>query len=355
MIDSSSPGEPVRVWRSAAAYTLELDRPQAFNSLDPETVRLMRHQLREAAQDEGCRLVILCGAGEKGFCAGGDIKYMARRMQEQRLGEVLDFLAAEYEMDLTVHRFPKPVVVLAHGVTMGGGIGISAGADAVVATESTRMAMPESRIGFFPDVGATGWLFDKCPPGYPEFLGLTGYEVRGRECVRLGLASHLVPQQDLGALRDRLQSLDPDSLPQDPLQLRNSLYALLDRFSSRHLPQNPELDAWVRDYFAGQHSVQAVRDSLSSCSRKQELCGFVFSEFGSRSPTALALTLLLLRRNERRSLEEVFAADLKAARFMLQHRDFLEGVRARLLDKDNEPRWDPADLEAVDLEGLDLE
>jgi enoyl-CoA hydratase/carnithine racemase len=257
-------------------------------------------------------------------------------------------------MDRAVHRFPKPVVVLAHGVTMGGGIGIAAGADAVVATKSTRMAMPESRIGFFPDVGATGWLFAKCPVGYPEFLGLTGYEVRGGDCVRLGLATHLVGQESLLDLLDRLQQLDPGRLPSDPQALRAFLAGELERFADHEIPAAPDLDAWVREYFAGQQSVQAVRDGLASCSLQQDLCRFVFSEFTSRSPTALVLTLFLLRRNEKRPLEEVFEADLQAARFMLSHHDFLEGVRARLLDKDNDPKWDPAEIEAVDLQGLDL-
>ena len=350
----TEPNHPVRIFRQGASHTLELNRPRAFNSLDPETVHLLHERLREAREDESCRFVIICGAGERGFCAGGDIKHMARRMQEGRLQGVLDFLAAEYAMDHAVHRFPKPVVVLAHGVTMGGGIGIAAGADAVVATKSTRMAMPESRIGFFPDVGATGWLFAKCPPGYPEFLGLTGYELRGSDSVRLGLATHLVEQESLPDMLDRLQQLDPGRLPSDTQALRALLAGELERFADHEIPVAPDLDAWVREYFAGQQSVQAVRDGLASCSLQQDLCRFVFSEFTSRSPTALVLTLFLLRRNEKRPLEEVFEADLQAARFMLSHHDFLEGVRARLLDKDNDPKWDPAEIEAVDLQGLDL-
>jgi enoyl-CoA hydratase/carnithine racemase len=183
---------------------------------------------------------------------------------------------------------------------------------------------------------------------------LTGYEVRGGDCVRLGLATHLVGQESLLDLLDRLQQLDPGRLPSDPQALRAFLAGELERFADHEIPAAPDLDAWVREYFAGQQSVQAVRDGLASCSLQQDLCRFVFSEFTSRSPTALVLTLFLLRRNEKRPLEEVFEADLQAARFMLSHHDFLEGVRARLLDKDNDPKWDPAEIEAVDLQGLDL-
>jgi enoyl-CoA hydratase/carnithine racemase len=242
-----------------------------------------------------------------------------------------------------------PVVVLAQGVCMGGGLGLAAGADFVVADQTTRMSMPESRIGFFPDVGATGWLFDRCPQGYPEFLGLTGYELRGQECTRTGLATHCVQGSSLQALQDRLESLKLKDLPSYSGQVPEMLQEILRSGSSPDRPENPVMDDWVQTYFAGADSVAGVRDSLWSCSRESDLCRFVFSEFAARSPTSLVLTLHLLRRNQGRAMAQVLEADLRAAEFMLSHHDFLEGVRARLLDKDNQPQWLPDRIEDVDL------
>ena len=145
--------------------TIVLNRPEALNSLSYEMITLIRKAVEQAAADETVRLLLFYGIGERGFCAGGDIKAMARDVREGRVERALHFLAEEYALDLAIHRYPKPVVVLADGITMGGGLGLTAGADFVLATERTRMAMPETRIGFFPDVGATGWLFVKCPPG----------------------------------------------------------------------------------------------------------------------------------------------------------------------------------------------
>ena len=157
------------------------------------------------------------------------------------------------------------MVVLAHGITMGGGLGLAAGADCVVATEATRMAMPETRIGFFPDVGGTGWLFTKCPPGYPEYLALTGYELLGAECVRLGLATHLVDSARLPELRQALKDCAGE-LPADKPAAVAHLEQVLAPFTRRDIAPNPDLDAWVAARFAGKRSLQEIMAALNQCS-----------------------------------------------------------------------------------------
>ena len=152
---------------------------------------------------------------------------MTQSVRESPIEKALEFLVDEYALDLIIHRFPKPVVVIADGITMGGGLGLSAGADIVLATERTSTAMPETRIGFFPDVGATGWMFDKCPPGYPEYLGLTGYEMIGAEAVRVGLATHLMPSERLPELIDHLEKYGAD-LPQSRTRAAQSCRRHLD-------------------------------------------------------------------------------------------------------------------------------
>ena len=203
MTDQTEP--PVLVTRSPGLMVLVLNRPRVLNTLNREMIRLLTLGLEEALAAADVRLVVICGAGDRGFCAGGDLKELTRAVQTGAVHLADQFFREEYDLDLMIHQCPKPVVVLAHGITMGGGLGLAAGADFVVATEATRMAMPETRIGFFPDVGGTGWLFTKCPPGYPEYLALTGYELLGAECVRLGLATHLVDSARLPELRQALK------------------------------------------------------------------------------------------------------------------------------------------------------
>lgn len=342
----------VQTQHGQSCLTLRLNRPETLNTLNQDMIRKLHQDLQQAAQDDQRRFVILCGAGARGFCAGGDIKAMAKDVHEGLTDQVLRFLKEEYALDLFIYEMNKPVVLLAQGICMGGGLGLAAGADFVVADETTRMSMPESRIGFFPDVGATGWLFDKCPPGYPEFLGLTGYELRGLECVRTGLASHCVAEGSLLTLQSELESLTLDDFPGDSQQLRSVLQRIIETRAIADRPEKPTMDHWVLTHFSNADSVSAIRDSLQSCSNEHDLCRFVFSEFEARSPTSLALTMKLLRRNQGLTMAEVFEADLRAASFMLDHHDFVEGVRARLLDKDNKPRWSPEEMEDVDLSSI---
>jgi enoyl-CoA hydratase/carnithine racemase len=343
---------PVLVQRRGSLLALVLNRPQVLNSLNLDMIRRLRRALDEALADNVVRLIVLSGAGERGFCAGGDLKGLLWAVQGEAYYRSDEFFREEYALDLLIHQFPKPVVVLADGITMGGGLGLAAGADLVVATERSRLAMPETRIGFFPDVGATGWLFHKCPPGYPEYLALTGYEMVGAEGVRLGLASHLVPSARLGELNEALVQLS-ERLTPDKGEAVQQLRGLLDSFAAEDLPSRPELDAWVAEHFAGQRTLGEIVASLLQCSLELKVCTEVFQRLSERSPTALALTLKLLRANEGRPLPEVFAREARAAHFMIRHPDYLEGIRARLIDKDDQPRWQPASIEA--LGRLDVE
>jgi enoyl-CoA hydratase/carnithine racemase len=343
---TTDPGSRIIIQKNVSVQSIILNRPEALNSLSYEMVDQLRKAVEQARTDKDVRFMLFYGLGDRGFCAGGDVKAMARDVQEGRLDRALHFLSQEYALDLSLHRFPKPVVVIADGITMGGGLGLAAGADIVVATERTRMAMPETRLGYFPDVGATGWLFEKCPPGYPEYFGLTGYEAIGGECVRLGLASHLVHSRDLPALIETLTH-PPTELDQEKAEAIKQIAAGLDPFTIVEISLNPEMDAWVRTYLDGKESVPHLLDDLRQCTLSSDLCQGIFERLSERSPTALTVTLKLLRRNQGRPLEEVFAADLKASRFLLRHPDYLEGVRARLLDRDDRPRWRPERLDEV--------
>ncbi|MHB8067615.1 MAG: enoyl-CoA hydratase/isomerase family protein [Desulfobaccales bacterium] len=337
---------PVLVERHPGIRELVLHRPRVLNTLNLEMIRLLQQALDAARTDAGCRLVLLRGAGERGFCAGGDLKALAQSAREKSWDRAAQFFQEEYALDLALHRFPKPVAALAAGITMGGGLGLAAGADLVVATEDTRLAMPETGIGFFPDVGATGWLHSKCPPGYPEYLALTGQELKGAEGVRVGLATHLVQAAQVPELLDAFK----EAAVNLPIAKEAAVRQLREILAPWGLQKTrPELDAWVVRHFADKASVREIFDSLSRCSDHRRLDTEVLARLQARSPTALVLTLALLRRNRNRPLEEVLAREARAARFMIAQPDYLEGIRARLLDRDQRPRWQPATLEEVRL------
>ena len=338
--------------QSGQVLAITLNRPQAINSLNLEMVRLLQAALEIARKDAKVHFVLLKGAGERGFCAGGDLKNLAQAVQAGEAWRADQFFQEEYALDLTVHEFPKPVVVLADGVTMGGGLGLAAGADLVIATERTRIALPETRIGFFPDVGATGWLFTKCPPGYPEFLALTGYEILGAECLRLGLATDFANSSQLTLIQEALRNFSiplPKNRQQAAALLRSELAIFLEE------PGFPvcELDQWVAEHFQGRKTLPEIIDSLSTCSLESMVCREVFDHLAERSPTALDLTIKLLRHNEGQPLVQVFAAEAQAAAFIVRHPDYVEGIRARLLDKDDQPKWSPATI--AELEPLPLD
>lgn len=344
---------PVIVDHDGALLNITLNRPQVINSLNLELIRLLTRVLDEAEGLSAVKVVLIKGAGERGFCAGGDVKALSQSLRGGGDEMALSFFAEEYDLDLRLHRFSKPVVVLADGITMGGGLGISAGADLVLVTERTRMAMPETRIGFFPDVGATGWMFDRCPAGYPEFLGLTGYEMVGAECLRLGFASHLIPRTRLLDVAAFL-AFHAISLPRGKAVAVTQLRNLFTPWSEPQVLANPVMDEWVRSCFHGKESLPTILDALTLCSRQHDVCDGILQSLGERSPTALVLTLKLLRHNERRSLAKVFCTDLQAARFIIGHPDYLEGIRARLIDKDDLPKWQPDNLDKVEMSSLHL-
>jgi enoyl-CoA hydratase/carnithine racemase len=326
--------------------TVVLNRPRVLNSINLEMIRGLDEALDEVEREDRLQFVLLSGAGEKGFCAGGDIRAIAEAVRDGFAARALETLAAEYALCLRLHRFSKPVVVLADGITMGAGLGLTAAADIAVATERTRMAMPETRIGFFVDVAATGWMFARCPKGYPEYLALTGYEVAGPEAVRIGFSTHLATSADLPEVKRILESWSLE-LPRERRAAAHQLTTALDQVFDTAIPCKTEMDNWVAEYFSGKTSMVSLMEDLRQCSIFSDLCDGVFHRLSERSPTSVVLTLELLRHNQGRPLEEVFQADLDAARFIFAHPDFVEGVRSRLIDKDDKPRWRPPTIAEV--------
>jgi enoyl-CoA hydratase/carnithine racemase len=193
---------PVITSNFKSVKSIILNRPQHINSLNIEMIKMITDHFMEVMTEDKCLYILFQGRGNKGFCAGGDVKNIAQNVKDNDLKDAMLFFEREYALDLMIHKSSKPVIVVADGITMGGGLGIAAGADIVIVTERTVMAMPETKIGFFPDIGSTGWLFQKCRRGYPEYLALTGYAMKGMECVRLGLATHYIESKNITAVID---------------------------------------------------------------------------------------------------------------------------------------------------------
>jgi enoyl-CoA hydratase/carnithine racemase len=353
MTNYNSKKASVIMRRTSAGISIILNRKEALNSLDLEMVRLITGYFNEALADDECKLILFYGLGDRAFCAGGDIRRLAADMRNSNLDDINNFFLEEFSLDLMIHQCPKPVIVIAHGITMGGGLGIASGADWVIATEETRMAMPETRIGFFPDVGATGWMYSKCPPGYPEYLALTSHELKGSECVRVGFATHLTRADKVNDLIRSIERFETKGIS-SPKELLPLLMREIKIYFDRNIVPRPDIDEWVAEYFAGQTSLKVIIDSLKVCHILLSPCEGLTSDLSERSPTALALTLKLLRHNEHLPMDKVYEADFRATQFIVRHPDFLEGVRARLIDKDDLPRWQPENINEVDLSELRL-
>ncbi|MCX8125245.1 MAG: enoyl-CoA hydratase/isomerase family protein, partial [Spirochaetes bacterium] len=302
--------EDVIVKRNPASLSIVLNRPQAINSLTISMIDTITQALHQAAVDESIQFIILYGNGQKGFCAGGDIKKLYQASIEGNSHYIKEFYSKEYALDYLIHTYPKPVIVCAHGITMGGGMGLAAGATQVVVTEHTVMAMPESRIGFFPDVGATGWLFNKCKNGYPKYLALTGDELIGEECVHVGLAHYQVLSHTLPNCIEELERVVADTY-----DVRIAINKILQKYSTPVNMNDTQKDKWVAQYFNTDSPLQNILQQLSQCSIEHELCNGVFNRIAERSPTSLVITDLLLKENKGRPLKEVFARELNAAIF----------------------------------------
>jgi enoyl-CoA hydratase/carnithine racemase len=353
MIPVNTDNNFVIMRRFGAVMSIILNRPETLNSLNLEMVRSLAGYMAEALKDETCRLVLFFGMGERGFCAGGDLKRLVYDFHHHNTADVYRFFIEECALDLAIFQFPKPVIVIADGITMGGGLGIAAGADWIIATEKTRMAMPETRIGFFPDVGATGWMFKKCPSGYPEYLALTSHEVIGVECVRLGLATHYIDSKHIQNFIRDTESFEPSK----SMNLKESLSGLMKKvalYFDANIATKRDMDHWIAEYFAGRSSLQEIIGLLQTCRITLAPCDGILSELHEKSPTAMVLTLKLLRHNEFLPISRVFETDFRAIQFIVNHPDFFEGIRARLIDKDHRPRWQPDDIDQVDLSELRL-
>jgi enoyl-CoA hydratase len=314
------------------AGRLSLDRPGALHALTLGMCHDMTAALTGWATDDRVELVLIDHATGRGFCAGGDIRVLAESAATDGV-EARRFFHDEYQLDHQLFTYPKPVVSFLDGVTMGGGVGISQPARFRVATDNTRFAMPETGIGLFPDVGG-GWYLSRLPGRAGVFLGLTGARMTGADCLVLGLATHYLPAAALADVKAELAAHPAD------------VAAILDRWSAAP-PAAPieALQPGIDRLFAADtlEGILAVLDADGGPWAGQQA-----AVLRTKSPLSCKVALRQLSlASAMTDFAEVMRMEYRIARHLLAGRDFAEGVRAVIVDKDNAPCWNPSTPEGV--------
>lgn len=327
----------MRVRRDGSVGHLTLDRPEAINALDLGMIETLGAALDEWEHDPDILVVMLDGSGERGLCAGGDVRGLYEQIVAGRPGDTALFFRAEYALNARIAEYPKPIVVIADGITMGGGIGLAGHAAVRVVTERSKLAMPETRIGFTPDVGGT-WLLGRAPGRIGEYLALTGASMDAADAIYAGFADHVVPSERLGDLHDALITRADPHTPTE-------LVLLFDETASPSRLEQAR--GWVDDAFAAE-TVAEIIERLRA--RPEDDAAKAADTLASLSPTALAVTLAAVRRaRELPDLRAALAQEYGLVMwFAMTQPDLVEGIRAQLVDKDRSPSWRPAALADLD-------
>ncbi len=320
--------------KGALGYIL-LNRPKALNALTLNMCELMTARLKAWATDDSVKAVVIRGAGEKAFCAGGDV---VRLYEDGKAGRPYptQFWATEYRLNTLIKRYPKPYIALVDGIVMGGGVGVSVHGGYRVATDRTMFAMPETGIGLFPDVGG-GYFLPRLSGSAGMYLGLTGKRLKGADCVALGLAEALIPHDRLADLEAKLAS--------DAVSDLDEMSYLIGQFADpvKNAPISADRTSISRHFDLG--SVEAIMASLAGDSG--EWAVEQLKVLKGKSPTSMKVTFRQIREGTALKFEDCMKMEWRMANRCAAGHDFYEGVRALLIDKDNTPRWSPATLAEV--------
>lgn len=314
-----------------------LNRPRALNALSLDMVNAMDPELARWADDPAVQAVVIQGAGERAFCAGGDIRVLYDH-RDQANGIKADFFRQEYRLNRRIKRFPKPYLAILDGTTMGGGVGLSVHGDYRVATERTLFAMPETGIGLFPDVGG-GYFLPRCPGEIGMYLTLTGARLRAADCLYAGVATHFMPSARLPAFLDAVTG--------------GGLEAALAAFA-----EDPGTAPLARfraliDRCFSEDSVEAVIAALKDASKEASKdgadgwCDKTLDMMAGKSPTSQKISFRQVRTGATLAFEDNMIMEYRMSQGCMAGHDFYEGVRALLVDKDQAPKWSPATLAEV--------
>ncbi len=320
---------------------LQLERPKALNALSMEMVFGLRDQLLAWEQDEGVREYLMVGSLDKGLCAGGDVKALYAEAIAAPKGQTSpltrDFFYYEYQLNALLSELSKPFSVLMNGVCMGGGMGLAINADQRIVSETTKIAMPETAIGFIPDVGATYFL-SHLPSEAGTYMALTGARLSPADALAVGLATHYVPQDRLSDFVSVAQA--------------DGCKAGLERLSE---PKEAAGDSGLADQMPliqRCFSADRVSEIFDRLAQEGSEGAAIAEVMQTRSPSSMALSLALQRNAEGRSFKECLQLEFNVAQWLFdpkrnQPSDFFEGIRAVLVDKDHQPKWHPSKVDDV--------
>jgi enoyl-CoA hydratase len=323
--------------KDGSAGILRLNRPKAINAVTLEMFHDIDKALDVFEADPDIAVILLEGAGERGLCAGGDIRALWESSKVKGdLGKIL--WRDEYILNARIKKFPKPYVAFMDGIVMGGGVGLSAHASHRVVTDKTKLAMPEVGLGFFPDVGGT-WLLSHSPGEIGTYFGLTGQTMNGPDAIHAGFADVVVPSTKLAALREALTKVRPGVTPAE-------VKALIAGFATAETAgpvaaMQSKIDTWF--------AYDRMEDIVAALQRDgSELALATLKTLNEKSPRGMVVTLKLLRlARASNSLEECLVREYRAALEVFASDDFREGVRAAVIDKDRSPKWSPRRIEDV--------
>ena len=324
--------EDVLFEKRGRAGLITLNRPKALNALTLAMVDAMDPQLRAWRDDPDVEVVIIRGAGERAFCAGGDIRAL-HDSGKAGTPYVIDFYAHEYRLNTLIKRYPKPYVALINGIVMGGGVGVSVHGRARVCGEGTVFAMPETGIGLFPDVGGTYFL-PRLPGELGTYLALTGSRLDVTDAKYAGIATHVVPAQQheelVAALCDGSRAYERALSGFVVAPENKSKIAGLQPLIDRHF---------------GHASVETIIASLETDASL--FAAETLKTLKTKSPTSLKVAYRQVREGAKLSFEECMRLEFRLTNRFMRGHDFYEGVRAVIVEKDNAPKWKPATLEGV--------
>jgi enoyl-CoA hydratase len=338
---AASVAEPdLIVLREGAAGIIRLNRPKAINAVTLEMFRDIDKALDAFEADPDVAVIVLEGAGERGLCAGGDIRALYENSKVKGdLGKIL--WREEYILNARIAKFPKPYVAFMDGIVMGGGVGLSAHSSHRIVTERTKLAMPEVGLGFFPDVGGT-FLLSRAPGEIGAYFGLTGHTMNGPDAIYARFADAVVPSSKLAILREALTKVRPGTRSDE-------IKILIDGFATGETSgpvaaMQPKIDAWFAH--------DRMQDIVAALQRDgSELAQSTLKTLNEKSPRGMVVTLKLLRlARTASSLEQCLVREYRAALEVYKSDDFREGVRAAVIDKDRNPKWSPARIEDVTSE-----
>ena len=318
----------VRFETSNAFGVITLNRPQALNALTSLMASAIDAKLVEWAADDAVKGVLIKGAGEKAFCAGGDIRWLHDTAKEDPVAAA-EFFRVEYTMNARIKHFPKPYVALIDGITMGGGVGLSVHGNFRVAGDRTLFAMPETGIGLFPDVGG-GYFLPRLENGIGLYFALTGARAKAADCLEARIATHYVPSTDHPKLEEALYAMEEVDVETVGALLREHADVPDDGPLASRLPD-------IERLFTRKESLDALYAALSA--EKSDFAGELIETLRRMSPTSMAITWEHMTRGAKLDFDDVMRLEFRIASRILEGGDFFEGVRAQIIDKDRTPNW----------------